>query len=73
MEERPAGSLIKQFEGLADPRTGNARAHIFLEIVIIAILAVIWGADGWSDVELFGRTKKDWLKTSLKLPKGIPG
>lgn len=43
-----------------------------MDILIIAILAVICGADGWSDVELFGRTKKAWLKTFLKLPKGIP-
>jgi predicted transposase YbfD/YdcC len=33
---------------------------------------VICGADGWSDVELFGKTKHAWLKTFLKLPKGIP-
>jgi predicted transposase YbfD/YdcC len=40
--------------------------------LIIAILAVICGADGWSDVELFGKNKKVWLKTFLQLPKGIP-
>jgi hypothetical protein len=57
---------------LSEPRTGNAKAHIFLEILIIAILAVICGADGWSDVELFGKNKKSWLKTFLELPKGIP-
>ena len=72
METQPTGSIGKYFEGLADPRTGNATAHIFLEILIIAILAVICGADGWSDVELFGKNKKDWLKTFLRLPKGIP-
>ena len=72
MENQPAASLVKHFEGLADPRRGNAKAHIFLEILIIAILAVICGADGWSDVELFGKNKKAWLKTFLKLPKGIP-
>ncbi len=72
MDDQPTASLIRHFEGLADPRTGNAKAHIFLEIVIIAILAVICGADGWSDVELFGQTKKAWLKTFLELPKGIP-
>ena len=72
MENQPTGGLIKHFEGLADPRSGNAKAHIFLEILIIAILAVICGADGWSDVELFGKTKKTWLKTFLQLPKGIP-
>ena len=72
MENQASASLIKHFEGLSDPRTGNAKAHIFLEILIIAILAVICGADGWSDVELFGKNKKSWLKTFLKLPKGIP-
>lgn len=72
MENEPTGNLVKHFEGLADPRSGNAKAHIFLEILIIAILAVICGADGGSDVELFGKNKKAWLKTFLKLPKGIP-
>jgi predicted transposase YbfD/YdcC len=72
MENQPAASLIQNFEDLPDPRTGNATAHVFLEILIIAILAVICGADGWSDVELFGKNKKAWLKTFLKLPKGIP-
>lgn len=72
MENQPTGGLIKHFEGLADPRTGNAKAHIFLEILIIAMLAVICGADGWSDVELFGKNKQAWLKTFLQLPKGIP-
>jgi predicted transposase YbfD/YdcC len=72
MENQPIASIVKHFEGLSDPRTGNAKAHIFLEILIIAICAVICGADGWSDVELFGKNKKVWLKTFLELPKGIP-
>src|SRR5512139_2054247 len=72
MENQPTANLVKHFEGLADPRTGNAKAHLFLEILIIAILAVICGADGWCDIELFGKNKKEWLKTFLKLPKGIP-
>jgi hypothetical protein len=58
MENQPTASLGKHFEGLTDPRSGNAKAHIFLEILIIALLAVICGADGWSDVELFGKTRK---------------
>jgi predicted transposase YbfD/YdcC len=72
MEEQPVGSIARHFEGLPDPRTGNAKQHIFLEILIIAICAVVCGADGWSDVELFANNKKAWLKTFLKLPKGIP-
>ncbi len=72
MENQAVASIVKCFEGLSDPRTGNAKAHIFLEILIIGICAVICGADGWSDVELFGKNKKEWLKTFLELPKGIP-
>ena len=72
MDEQPGENIAKHFRGLKDPRTGNAKQHIFLEILIIAICAVICGADGWSDVELYGKNKKEWLKTFLKLPKGIP-
>ena len=72
MEKEAIGSITKYFGELQDPRTGNAKAHIFLEILIIAICAVICGADGWSDIELFGKNKKDWLKTFLRPTKGIP-
>ena len=43
-----------------------------MDIISIAICAVICGAEGWADVELFGRSKYDWLKRFLKLPNGIP-
>lgn len=72
MEEQLTAGIIEHFEGMPDPRTGNAKQHVFLEILIMAICAVICGADGWSDVELFAKNKKAWLKTFLKLPKGIP-
>jgi len=72
MEEQGAESIGKHFQGLQDPRTGNAKQHIFIEILIIAICATICGADGWSDIELYGKNKKAWLKTFLELPKGIP-
>lgn len=72
MENGSVRSIARHFEGLPDPRTGKTKQHIFLEIVIIAICAVICGADGWSDIELLGKNKKEWLKTFLELPKGIP-
>ena len=46
MEQQSVASITRYFGELEDPRTGNAKAHIFLEILIIAILAVICGADG---------------------------
>ena len=72
MEEHVTVSITKYFRGLKDLRTGNAKRHIFLEKLIIAICAVRFGADGWNDIELFGRNKKAWLKTFLEFPKGIP-
>jgi len=63
--------IPRAFENLPDPRSKNRR-HQLLDILTIAILAVISGADGWVDVAHFGVCKKDWLKTFLELPAGIP-
>ena len=46
MEKQVVASITKHFGELPDLRTGNAKVHIFLEILIIAICAVICGADG---------------------------
>jgi hypothetical protein len=43
-----------------------------LDIIVRAVCAVICGADNWVEVELFGRTKQQWLRTFLELPHGIP-
>jgi predicted transposase YbfD/YdcC len=45
---------------------------LLIDIVTIAICAVICGADAWTDVAAFGKIKKKWLKRFLKLPHGIP-
>ena len=70
MEKEAIGNISKHFGELQDPRTGNAKAHIFLEILIIAICAVICGADGWGNVGLFGKNKKEWLKNVFKINEG---
>lgn len=61
------------FEELTDPRieTDN-KQHELLDIVVITILAVVGGAEGWKDIGLFAQAKTDWLKTFLKLPAGPP-
>jgi len=43
-----------------------------MDILTIALLAVICGADGWAAVAAYGRAKEKWLKTFLELPNGIP-
>src|SRR5215211_5308802 len=76
MEERGSGSgsgsLREQFAELDDPRVERGRRHELLDIVTIALCAVICGAESWVEVETFGRAKEAWLRTFLALPNGIP-
>jgi len=70
-EENGRGAIAEHFSELEDPRWHNKR-HKLLDIVVIAICAVICGADSWEDIELFGQSKEEWLKGFLELPHGIP-
>ena len=72
MKDKPIGKITEHLGKVTDPRIGNATRHKFIDILVIAICAVVCGADGWSDVALFGRSKAKWLKTFLELPHGIP-
>ena len=64
--------LLEHLEQLPDPRTGWTLTHDFIDIVVIAILAVLSGADSWNDIEAYGEAKEEWLKGFLRLPHGIP-
>jgi predicted transposase YbfD/YdcC len=60
------------FHEFRDPRVVNRCAHRLLDIIAIVVLAVTSGADDWTDIELFAKTRVDWLKQFLKLPNGVP-
>jgi len=63
----------QHFSAIEDPRVSNYnKRHELIDILVLTILAVICGADGWVGVESFGRAKLAWLKTFLALPNGIP-
>lgn len=64
--------LAKHFENLSDPRIEKKSDHKLIDIVILAICGTICGAEGWSSIEEFGKTKKKWFKKFLELPNGIP-
>ena len=65
--------FLTLFANLADPRKDNHnKRHLLSDILVLTILAVICGADGWTEVEAFGNAKEEWLKTFLRLPNGIP-
>jgi predicted transposase YbfD/YdcC len=68
----PLATLPEHFSTLEDPRSNGGKRHLLLDIVTIAVAAVVCGAESWVEVELFGQTKQAWLRTFLQLPHGIP-
>ena len=72
MSERPVATIEGHFKELVDPRATHRVQHKLIDILVIAICAVICGADTWVNVELFGQSKLPWLKTFLELPNGVP-
>lgn len=67
-----ACSLVVSFSRLPDPRSDRGKRHLLSDIVVIAVLAMICGAEHWSEMEDFGTAREEWLKTFLRLPHGIP-
>jgi predicted transposase YbfD/YdcC len=65
-------SIARHFADLPDPRVDRTRKHSLGDILVIALCAVVCGADSWEEVEAFGEAKHDWLKGLLALPNGIP-
>ena len=65
-------NLSSYFTELKDPRVSRTKKHLLKDILVIAILAVIAGAEGWEDLENYGLSKQQWLEEFLELPHGIP-
>jgi len=65
-------SLVDSFSEVTDPRVNRQRRHLFMDIIIIAVLAVMSNADTWKDIQIWGIANQPWLATFLELPNGIP-
>ena len=65
-------SLFDYFVVIEDTRDEKKRRHLLIDVMVIAITAVICGADGWTQVEAFGKAKEEWFRRFLELPNGIP-
>ena len=70
--EGRGASVMDRFQDLEDPRIERSKRHGLLDIITIAICAVICGADSWVFVEMFDKSKEEWFRTFLDLPNGIP-
>jgi len=63
---------LDHFISLEDPRVERTKRHELMDIIVIAVSAVICGAEGWTEVADFGRIRKPWFESFLALPNGIP-
>lgn len=65
-------SLWDYFAELPDPRRSQGRRHKLIDILAVALCAVLCGADDFVEIEEFGETREAWLRQFLELPHGIP-
>lgn len=72
MSENSLTSIGDCFGDIPDPRVQGRCEYPLMEIITIAICAVVAGADSWTEIETFGRSKEAWLKQFLTLEHGIP-
>lgn len=75
MDDGQAGfveGLKHCFADLPDPRVVGRCDHQLLDLIAIALLAVMSGAEDWPEIERFAIVRAEWLRTFLELPGGIP-
>ena len=65
-------SLVGCMKEVPDPRAPYNQRHKFLDIIIIAVTAILCGMDTWNEIADWAASKKEWLEMFLELPGGIP-
>ncbi len=65
-------SLLATFQDLPDPRHHRTRKHELLTILVIALLAVMCGANSWVEVAVFGQARRNWLRRFLPIDGATP-
>ena len=65
-------SLIEHFAELPDPRIDRTKKHRLDDILVIALCAILCGAETFEEIEVFAECRQDWLRSFLALPNGIP-
>jgi len=72
MSQLVSTSLAAHFAQVPDPRLERTKDHQLLDILMIAICAILCGANDWVGVATFGQARLGWFRTFLALPNGIP-
>ncbi len=71
MDGQATTGVLRYFQDLPDPRGCNV-IHRLHDVIVLAVCAVICGADGWVAVQMFAQSKLAWFRTFLELPGGVP-
>lgn len=71
MNEIEPLSVEDAFGDLQDPRSRSPE-HALIEILVVAIAAILSGADSWVGIATWGEAKIEWLRQYLKLANGVP-
>ena len=71
MKLKPKITIADHFGQIEDPRVEWSIQHKLIDIITIAICAVICGADTWVDIETYALAKEEWFKQFLELSNGI--
>ena len=71
MAKTPDAIFTKHLDCIEDPRHHNKR-HLLSDMLVVSLCAIISGADAWTQVAEYGRSKLDWFNEFLKLPNGMP-
>lgn len=67
-EDLPLLLTIQRFGSLPDPRGRRVRRHSLISILLVAFAAVVSGAEGWDEIEEFGKSRIDWLRRFVPMP-----
>jgi hypothetical protein len=65
-------SFSSHFDDVPDPRVNRTKQHLLKDILVIALLSLIAGGEGWEDMKNYGISKQEWLQQFLEPPNGIP-
>jgi len=72
MEKNVTSALLEHLATVPDPRIARQRLHKLSDIWVIALCAVLCGAESYPAIEDFGHEREEWLRQFLEFPEGIP-
>lgn len=72
METENRLRLADVFVSITDPRQSSKVELDLVELLVIAVNAVLVGADTFVEIELWARERIDWLRRYLRLENGVP-